>query len=133
MSLALLYVATALIFLIADGAMLSGVMRPLFEQHLGSELRENIRMAPAIIFYMAYVGILIWFVSWPALQNNTSLVTVAFNAALLGFFAYGTYEFTSFAVMSRWHWTMVATDLAWGTVLTAGSAVLGVTTTRALT
>jgi uncharacterized membrane protein len=46
--------------------------------------------------------------------------------------AYGTYEFTSWAVMRDWHPQMVLTDVAWGTVLTAGSAWGGVMVTRAL-
>ena len=51
---------------------------------------------------------------------------------VLGFMAYGTYEFTSYAVMRDWHWSMVATDVVWGTVLTALSAAAGVWVTRAL-
>jgi uncharacterized membrane protein len=44
--------------------------------------------------------------------------------------AYGTYEFTSYAIMKGWHPTMVATDLVWGTCLTAFSAWGGVALTR---
>ncbi|MGZ9811774.1 DUF2177 family protein [Pseudoroseicyclus sp. H15] len=132
MTVLILYLATAAIFLLADAAMLSTVMRPLFERHLGDGLRENIRFAPAALFYLAYVGILLYFVSWPALRDDHSLGQVALNAALLGFFAYGTYEFTSFAVMDRWHVTMLATDLSWGTFLTAASATAGLAIARAL-
>lgn len=53
-------------------------------------------------------------------------------AAVLGFLAYGTYEFTSYAVMRDWHWSMVLSDAAWGTVLTAFSAWAGVAAVRAL-
>jgi uncharacterized membrane protein len=44
--------------------------------------------------------------------------------------AYGTYEFTSYAVMKDWSPQMVATDLIWGTVLTAVSAWGGLALTR---
>jgi uncharacterized membrane protein len=44
--------------------------------------------------------------------------------------AYGTYEFTSWAIMRDWHWTMVATDTLWGGFLTAFSAWAGVAVTR---
>ncbi|MBL8561446.1 MAG: DUF2177 family protein, partial [Gemmobacter sp.] len=54
------------------------------------------------------------------------------SAAVLGFMAYGTYEFTSYAIMRDWHWAMVAVDLSWGTVLTATSAAIGLAITRAL-
>ncbi|EAR52155.1 hypothetical protein OG2516_01924 [Oceanicola granulosus HTCC2516] len=133
MSLIVLYVATAAIFLVADAVMLSSVMKPLFERHLGDELRDGIRYVPATVFYMFYVGVVLYFVSAPALREGTALLPVALNAALLGAFAYGTYEFTSYAVMARWHASMVAADFAWGTLLTAGSAVIGLAITRALT
>ncbi len=47
--------------------------------------------------------------------------------------AYGTYEFTSYAIMKDWHPAMVVTDLVWGTLLTGFSAWAGVAVTRALT
>ena len=57
---------------------------------------------------------------------------VLLPAAIIGAMAYGTYEFTSYAIMKDWHWQMVATDTLWGTVLTALSAWGGVVITRAL-
>ncbi|WP_373353859.1 DUF2177 family protein [Pseudoroseicyclus sp. CXY001] len=128
-----LYGATALIFLIADALMLSFVLKPLFERHLGDQLRESIRAVPALLFYLAYVGILSWIVTWPAFRDGTPLPQVALTAALMGFFAYGTYEFTSYAVMARWHVSMLAADLAWGTLLTAGAATAGLWIARTVT
>ena len=52
------------------------------------------------------------------------------NGRSLSAMAYGTYEFTSYAIMKDWHWQMVATDVIWGTVLTAVSAWVGVTAAR---
>ena len=51
-------------------------------------------------------------------------------AAILGAMAYGTYEFTSYAIMKDWSPVMVATDVIWGTVLTAFSAWGGLFLTR---
>lgn len=126
---AILYAATLVTFLILDGIMLTLVMKPLFTRHLGDALIEPIRAVPALLFYAAYVAGLVWLVSWPALKTG-ALIWVP--AAIIGAMAYGTYEFTSYAVMRDWHWQMVATDLAWGTVLTAFSAWAGVAVTRAL-
>ena len=53
-------------------------------------------------------------------------------AAIIGAMAYGTYEFTSYAIMRDWHWSMVVTDTLWGATLTAFSAWAGVAITRAL-
>ena len=54
-------------------------------------------------------------------------------AAVIGAMAYGTYEFTSYAILRDWHWTMLVTDTVWGTVLTAVSAWAGLAITRAVT
>ena len=129
MQIASLYALTAAIFLILDAIMLRFHMAPLFERHIGAAMLDTIRMAPAVIFYLAYVAGLLYLVSVPALKSGGSVIL---PAAILGFMAYGTYEFTSYAVMRDWHWSMVATDVIWGTILTALSAAVGVWATRAL-
>lgn len=131
MSLLILFLATSLIFLIADAIMLSTVIQPIFQRHLGDGLYGGFRMVPAILFYLvAMLGIL-YFAGWPALRDGTPH-TALINGAILGFVTYGTYELTSWAVMRDWHPQMVVVDMAWGTVLTAGSAWGGVMVARAL-
>lgn len=132
MQIAILYVSTAVIFLALDAVMLSTVMKPLFQRHLGDALAEPIRLAPAAAFYLFYVGVLLWLVTIPALATGPS-GKVALNAALLGAVAYGTYEFTNYATLRAWSWQMVAVDLTWGTVLTTVAALGGLWITRALT
>jgi uncharacterized membrane protein len=131
MQIIVLYVVTAVVFLAIDAVMLTKVMRPLFETHLGDQLRDSPRMGAAALFYLFYiVGVLV-FVSLPALRADAPMQALLLGA-LLGAVAYGTYEFTSFAVMESWHWHMVITDTLWGAVLTGGSALVGVWVTRAL-
>ena len=132
MQLIILYVSTAAVFLILDAIMLSRVMKPLFARHLGDLLAEPIRIAPAAVFYLFYVGGLLYFVSLPALREGVALQALL-GGALLGAMAYGTYEFTNYATLRDWHWHMVAVDLTWGAVLTGVSAWAGVMITRALT
>ena len=129
MQLAVLYLSTAAIFLILDGIMLTLVMKPLFTRHLGDALIDPIRAVPALLFYAAYVAGLLYLVSWPALKTDTP---VLIPAAIIGAMAYGTYEFTSYAIMRDWSWQMVLTDLTWGTVLTAFAAWAGLAVTRAI-
>jgi uncharacterized membrane protein len=125
--IATLYILTALVFLILDAIMLTLVMKPLFTRHIGPLLADPIRLAPAALFYLAYVGGLVYLVSLPALKTGAPVVL---PALIIGLMAYGTYEFTSWAVMRDWHWTMVATDTLWGGTLTAFSAWAGVSLTR---
>jgi uncharacterized membrane protein len=124
-----LYAVTAAVFLILDAIMLTLVMKPLFTRHIGPLMAEPIRLAPAALFHLAYVAGLVYLVSLPALKTGAPILI---PALLIGLMAYGTYEFTSWAIMKDWHWTMVVTDVTWGGVLTAFSAWAGVTITRAI-
>ena len=130
MTLAILYVATFAVFLVLDGLMLTLVMKPLFTRHIGPLMAEPLRMAPAALFYAGYIAGLLYLVSVPALKTGAP---VLIPAAVIGAMAYGTYEFTSYAILRDWHWSMLVTDTVWGTVLTALSAWAGLAITRALT
>ena len=124
-----LYLITAAVFLILDAIMLTLVMKPLFTRHIGPLMVEPIRVAPAALFYLAYVAGLVYLVSLPAIKTGSPILL---PALIIGLMAYGTYEFTSWSIMRDWHWQMVATDVTWGGVLTAFSAWAGVTLTRAI-
>ncbi|WP_126978853.1 DUF2177 family protein [Frigidibacter oleivorans] len=125
MQLVVLYLSTAVLFLGLDAVMLSRVIRPLFERHVGDLLADNLRLGAAAVFYLFYVAGVIWLVSWPALKAGQPMQAL-WQGAVLGALAYGTYEFTNFATLRGWHPAMVATDLIWGTVLTGVSAWTGV-------
>jgi len=129
MQILVLTLVTGVVFLIADAIMLSTVIKPLFQRHLGEGLLEGIRALPAILFYGIYLFGMVWFAGLPGLREG--LGTAALNGALLGLVAYGTYELTSWTVLRDWHPNMVAVDLAWGTVLTAGAVTAGVFAARA--
>ena len=130
MSLIILFVATALIFLIVDALMLRAVIQPVFARHLGDALYPGgFRMLPAVLFYLTYMGGVTYFAGWPALRDGVPHMAMI-NGALLGLVAYGTYEFTSWAVMLVWHPQMVALVLAWGVAVTALSAWGGVMVAR---
>ncbi len=129
MQILTLYATTAIVFLILDAVMLTLFMKPLFSRHIGGLMLADIRILPAAAFYAAYVAGLIYLVSLPALKTGAP---VLLPAAIIGAMAYGTYEVTSYAIMKDWHWSMVAADVTWGTVLTAVSAWAGVAVTRAL-
>lgn len=132
MTLIVLYTATFVLFIGLDFLGLSYVVKPVFEKSIGHLLLDSFRIGPAVVFYAFYVAVLLWFVSWPALTQDRSLLWVLGNAALIGAMGYGTYEFTSLAVMKDWTWQMVLTDVTWGTFLTAVSATAGVWIARAV-
>jgi uncharacterized membrane protein len=132
MSFAVVFVATVAVFLVLDAVMLTLVLRPLFERHIADMLRPEIRLGAAAAFYVAYGAGLVWLAGWPAFRAGAPM-QAALPAAVIGFMAYGTYEFTNYAVLRGWHWSMVATDVTWGMVLSAVSAVAGVAIARWIT
>lgn len=131
MTVVLLYLVTVVIFLGADILGLRYVVKPVFDREIGHLLLETPRYGPALVFYLFFVGALLWFVTVPALRGGTSLGWVWINAAILGAVGYGTYEFSNLATLKGWTWTMLWTDLVWGTVLSATSAMLGLAIIRA--
>ena len=120
-----LYLLTAVIFLALDALMLTFVMKPLFTRHLGDLMRDSPMLAAAAGFYLLYIAGLVVIVSAPALQANAP-ARAGWQGAIIGAMAYGTYEFTSMAIMRDWSWQMVIADTLWGTALTGFSAWAGV-------
>jgi uncharacterized membrane protein len=119
------YVATLATFLILDALWLKTVMRPIFEADVPDLLAETPDLRVAAGFYILYCAGVIWFAVRPALGSGASLGPVLLNGAILGFLAYGCYEATNMATLRGWTWRMLATDIAWGSVLTAVSAGAG--------
>ena len=61
-----LFLATSLIFLVADAIMLRSVIQPVFARHLGDTLYAGgFRLLPAILFYFTYMGGILYFASLP--------------------------------------------------------------------
>lgn len=126
-----LYLVTAVTFFGLDFLGLRYIVKPVFERDAGALLAESVRIGPAVAFYAAYVAGLLYLVSVPALKADAPHMALI-NGAILGALAYGTYEFTNLATLKHWTWAMLATDLAWGTVLTGVSAWVGVAVMRAM-
>ena len=120
-----LYLVTAIVFLMLDAVMLKKVLYPLFSSNIGAIMYEDPKMGAAAVFYLFYVGGIIWFASIPALASEQP--SQAFmTGCILGLLAYGTYEFTNFATLRGWSLRMVAVDVTWGAILTGTSAWAGV-------
>jgi uncharacterized membrane protein len=118
------YLATALVFLGIDSVWLTLAASRLYKPLLGDMLADGFNVAPAIIFYVVYIGGIVYFAIQPALTTG-SAVTAALNGAVLGFVAYATYDLTNQATLKNWPVQITIADLCWGTVLTATSATLG--------
>jgi uncharacterized membrane protein len=118
---AVLYLATMIVLLPLDFLFLGVLAKGLFVSEVGNMLGE-VRVAPAILFYLLYiVGILV-FVNGSAAATWQS---AALYGALFGLFCYATFELTSMAMLKHWSWAVVAVDMSWGVAVTAISATAG--------
>lgn len=124
MKLAVAYLAALAFFAVIDTLWLGIVARGFYRAELGDLLAPQIRLVPAILFYIVYaVGIIVFAVA-PAIRAE-NLLTALVMGALFGFFAYATYDLTNLATLRDWPLRMSVVDIAWGTALTAMGAVVG--------
>jgi uncharacterized membrane protein len=123
------FAAAGAVFLALDVLWLSFVATAVYRPLLRDVLAADVHFGAAALFYLVYLaGVLVLAVA-PAVQNG-SLATACALGAVLGFVAYGTYDLTNAATLKVWPATVVALDMAWGTVLTAataGAAYLAIT------
>lgn len=120
----LAYLGAALVFLVADLLWLGTIAKDLYRAQMGHLIASEFRVLPAVIFYLMYVAGIVYFAIAPALASGRWQDAVV-PGALLGLMAYGTYDFTNWAVMRDWPVGLTFIDLAWGTALTATAAAAG--------
>lgn len=116
-----LYLATFIVMIPLDFLFLGTIAKSFFQSQVGEMLGE-VRMLPAVLFYLLYVVGIIVFVNGSAQATwQSSLV----YGALFGLFCYATFELTSLALLKHWTWPVVAVDISWGAFVTAVSGTLG--------
>jgi uncharacterized membrane protein len=118
---AVLYLATLVVIIPIDFLFLGLVARNFFTSQVGDMLGE-IRLTPALLFYLLYVvGILI-FVSGP---SDATWQSTLLYGALFGLFCYATFDLTSLSLLRHWTWPAAIVDVSWGSFVTAVSSTLG--------
>jgi uncharacterized membrane protein len=123
---AVLYLATMIVLLPLDFLFLGVLAKGLFISEVGDMLGE-VRVAPAILFYLIYVVGIVVFVNG---QATATWQSTALYGALFGLFCYATFELTSMAMLKHWSWAVVAVDMSWGVIVTAISATAGLLITN---
>ncbi|MBI5318302.1 DUF2177 family protein [Bradyrhizobium sp.] len=118
---AVLYLATLFVLVPLDFLFLGIVARDFFTSQVGNMLGE-LKLVPAVLFYLLYVVGVVIFVSGSA--SATWQDTLLFGA-LFGFFCYATFDLTSLALLRNWSWAVAVVDVSWGAVVTAVSSTAG--------
>ena len=95
-----------------------------YRKELGGFLRKKPNMLAVVLFYIMYTLGVTWLVLYPALTQHWSMVAVLVQGAVLGGFAYATYDLTNLATIKNWPTRLVIIDILWGTALTTGATCL---------
>ena len=127
-----IYAVTLPIFFAIDLVWLGVVAKNFYRRHLGHLLSPQVDWTSAILFYLVFIGGIVFFAVRPALEVNSPLRALTYGA-LFGFFTYATYDLTNQATLRDWPVIVTVVDLAWGAVLSASVAYLSYqVTVRAL-
>jgi uncharacterized membrane protein len=118
---AVLYLATLIVLIPIDFLFLGTVAKAFFTAQVGDMLGE-VRLAPAILFYLIYVAGILVFANGP---ESATWRSALIYGALFGVFCYATFELTSLSLLKHWTWPVVMVDVSWGAVVTAFSSTMG--------
>lgn len=124
------YVATGLTFAAVDFVWLTTMTDRLYKPVLGPIMAPKPDMGAAVLFYLIYIGGVVFLAVQPALREG-AWTRAALNGAVLGFVAYATYDLTNQATLAVWQWKLTIIDLIWGTILTMAAATGGYLATAA--
>lgn len=119
-----LYAISFTAFLVIDGVWLGVVARGFYKRHLGYLLAPAPNWGAALLFYLLFVGGVVFFVTVPALASG-SWSAVLLRGAFFGLITYATYDLTNLATVKDWPMIVAVVDMAWGAVLSATVSIIG--------
>jgi uncharacterized membrane protein len=117
--IAKLYGLTAAVFFAVDLVWLGVVAVGFYQKHLGHLLRPDVLWPAALLFYALYLAGVLVFAVMPGLAAG-SLVRTVLLGGFFGLVAYATFDLTCLALFAEFPLIVVAVDLLWGMVLSAG-------------
>jgi uncharacterized membrane protein len=123
------YVAGLIPFILVDALWLRLMGPVLYRPTLGDILLAEVRLVPALAFYLIYpIGLLV-FAVLPAVKSN-SIVTAFGSGLLFGACAYATYDLTNFATLRNWTLQLTVLDVAYGAAVSGVAATVSVLAVR---
>ena len=121
---AIAWLGAGLTFAAIDSVWLTTMTGRLYKPAIGELLAEKPNMTAAVSFYLISITGTVFLAVAPAIRARDWRVA-AVNGAALGFVAYATYDLTNQATLRVWSTHLTVIDIAWGTALTAASALGG--------
>lgn len=118
-----LYAIAFIVFFIIDLIWLVFIAKDVYQKYIGYIMAPSPNWFAALLFYGLYIGGLLYFAIYPAVQAGDFKVALM-NGALFGFFTYATYDLTNLATLKDWPIQITLIDLIWGTSLGASVSSL---------
>jgi uncharacterized membrane protein len=113
MSYLIAYIAVLAVFGAIDAMWLSTMGPILYRPVLAEILAPNLRLAPAIAFYLMFPAGVVVFAVMPALRSG-SIFSAFMLALLFGALAYATYDLTNYATLRVWTLQITILDIIYG-------------------
>ena len=111
-----MYFVALIIFFAVDMLWLVFVARGFYAKHLDFIMADKVKWVAAILFYLLFIGGVVFFVISPAIEKQ-SLMYAIFAGMLFGFMTYATYDLTNLATLKDWPLIVTVVDMVWGTAL----------------
>jgi uncharacterized membrane protein len=125
------YVAVLIVFGTIDAVWLTTMGALLYRPALGDILAQNLRVVPAIAFYLLFpIGIVV-FAVLPGLRAQSPLAAAAL-ALLFGTLAYATYDLTNYATLRNWTLQITVVDIGYGALASSLAATVAFFAVRML-
>jgi uncharacterized membrane protein len=119
-----LYLVMLIAFFAVDMLWLGLVARLFYKKYLGYLMAPSVNWYAAVIFYLLFIGGILFFVVLPGLKEN-SLQATLIRAVFFGLITYATYDLTNLATIREWPMAVTIVDLIWGMVLTTVVSLAG--------
>ncbi|WP_420410164.1 DUF2177 family protein [Hoeflea sp.] len=126
------WAASAAFFLVVDAIWLGLVAKGFYRDQLGGLMADQVNFPVAAVFYVMFSAAAVILASATALRTGGTVLDAALLGAILGFAAYGTYDFTNLATLKNWPVAVTAVDIVWGTALTSAASAVGFSVLRAV-
>jgi len=126
------YAATLIVFAAIDFVWLGFIAKDLYRNGIGHLMADTPNWTAAVLFYLIFIGGLVYFAVAPALAAD-AWQRATIQAALFGFFCYATYDLTNLATLKGWPVSIVIADMIWGAFVSAAGATAGFFIARAVT
>jgi uncharacterized membrane protein len=116
------YFSFLIMLIVIDFIWLLGVAKNLYRNEMGELMANDPKLWAGLAFYLFYALGASIFVILPALAKQSWISALQYGA-LFGFFCYMTYDLTNLAVIRNFPIRLAFIDIAWGSCITALTAV----------